>query len=123
MGCAVALKILEVIQRDHLADNARAIGEFVKTQLEMLVQKYPAVLKNVRGFGLMIGLELQPDAPSFKHEDKTPALQFVNRLHAAGVLTIPAATAVIRILPPLNLSRGEAEEGLRTIGAVAAAFA
>jgi acetylornithine/succinyldiaminopimelate/putrescine aminotransferase len=41
------------------------------------------------------------------------SLQFVNRLHDAGLLTIPSGTQVIRLLPPLNLSRQEAEEGIR----------
>jgi len=123
LGCAVALKVLEVALRDRLADNARATGQFLKNGLDGLVQKYPGVLKGVRGLGLMIGVELQADAPSFKKEEKSPALQFANRLHAAGLLTIPAATTVIRILPPLNLSRSEAEEGLRMIESVAAALA
>jgi acetylornithine/succinyldiaminopimelate/putrescine aminotransferase len=39
----------------------------------------------------------------------------VNRLHTGGILTVPAATSVIRLLPALNLKRSEAEEGLRAI--------
>jgi acetylornithine/N-succinyldiaminopimelate aminotransferase len=115
LGCAVALKILDVIEREHLDENARQLGEFLKTELQKLVTRFPSVLKEVRGIGLMIGLEFRPEAAVFMREDKSPALQVVDRLHAAGLLTVPAATAVIRLLPPLNLQQSEAEEGLRII--------
>jgi acetylornithine/N-succinyldiaminopimelate aminotransferase len=115
LGCAVALKILDVIEREHLDENAKQLGDFLKTELQKLVTRFPSVLKEVRGIGLMIGLEFRPEAAVFAREDKSPALQVVNRLHAAGLLTVPAATAVIRLLPPLNLRQTEAEEGLRVI--------
>ncbi|MFZ1219839.1 MAG: aspartate aminotransferase family protein [Chthoniobacterales bacterium] len=123
LGCAVALKVLEVIERDQLAENAQEIGSFVVGELRRLIRKFPAVLKEVRGFGLMIGLEFRPDAPGFSGSEKTPALQAVERLHAAGVLTVPAGTAVIRLLPALNIPRPEAMEGLHAIEAVVADLA
>jgi acetylornithine/succinyldiaminopimelate/putrescine aminotransferase len=69
----------------------------------------------VRGFGLIIGLEFESKLPAFDGEEKSPAIQVVNRLHKAGVLTVPAATSVVRLLPALNLRQSEAEEGLRAI--------
>jgi acetylornithine/succinyldiaminopimelate/putrescine aminotransferase len=50
-------------------------------------------------------------------------MQVVDRLHAAGVLTVPAGTAVIRLLPALNLTRSEAMEGLHAIETVVAGLA
>ena len=123
LGCAVALKVLEVIERDQLAENARDLGAFMTGELQRLIRKFPAVLKEVRGFGLMIGLEFRADAPGFGKSEKAPALQVVDRLHAAGVLTVPAGTAVIRLLPALNLNRSEAMEGLHAIEAVVAELA
>jgi acetylornithine/N-succinyldiaminopimelate aminotransferase len=123
LGCAVALKVLEIIERDQLAENAREIGGFIVGELQRLIRKFPAVLKEARGFGLMIGLEFRGDAPGFGGGEKAPALQVVDRLHAAGVLTIPAGTVVIRLLPALNLTRPEAMEGLRAIEAVVAELA
>jgi acetylornithine/N-succinyldiaminopimelate aminotransferase len=123
LGCAVALKVLEVIERDQLAENAREIGSFIAAELRRLIRKFPTVLKEVRGFGLMIGLEFRADAPGFSGSDKTAALQVVERLHAAGVLTVPAGTAVIRLLPALNLTRSDAMEGLHAIEAVVAELA
>jgi acetylornithine/N-succinyldiaminopimelate aminotransferase len=123
LGCAVALKVLEIIERDQLSDNARELGGFMTGELQRLIRKFPSVLKEVRGFGLMIGLEFRTDAPGFWSGEKTPALQVVDRLHEAGVLTVPAATSVIRLLPALNLTRVEALEGLHAIEAVVAALA
>ena len=123
LGCAVALKVLEVIERDQLADNARDLGAFIVAELRRLIRKFPTVLKEVRGFGLIIGLEFRADAPGFRGSDKAPALQVVDRLHAAGVLTVPAGTAVIRLLPALNLTRPEAMEGLHAIEQVVAELA
>ncbi|HMG03863.1 MAG TPA: aminotransferase class III-fold pyridoxal phosphate-dependent enzyme, partial [Chthoniobacterales bacterium] len=118
LGCAVALKILEIIERDQLADHARQLGDFIKAELQRLIRKFPSVLKEVRGLGLMVGLEFRDDAPGLSRSEKAPARQVAERLHAAGVLTIPAANSVIRILPPLNLTQAEAIEGLHAIEAV-----
>ena len=104
-----------MIERDDLTANARKMGEFLLSELQGLVKKYPKILRAARGFGLMIGLEFVPDATVFGREEKSPAIQVVNRLHQAGILTVPAATSVIRLLPALNLKRSEAEEGLRAI--------
>ncbi|HKI68507.1 MAG TPA: aminotransferase class III-fold pyridoxal phosphate-dependent enzyme, partial [Verrucomicrobiae bacterium] len=65
LACAVGLKVLEVIERENLADNARATGEFLKTELTKLSQQFPTVIKAVRGFGMMIGFELAADIPTF----------------------------------------------------------
>ncbi|MEY2518711.1 MAG: acetylornithine/N-succinyldiaminopimelate aminotransferase [Verrucomicrobiota bacterium] len=123
LGCAVALKILEVIERDQLAKNAEQLGQFMTGELQRLIRKFPSVLKEVRGFGLMIGLEFRVDAPGFRASEKAPAIQVVDRLHEVGVLTVPAATAVVRLLPALNLTRSEAMEGLHAIEAVVAELA
>ncbi|MBU6402540.1 MAG: aspartate aminotransferase family protein [Verrucomicrobia bacterium] len=113
LACAVALKVLEVVRRDQLADHARAVGEFLRAELSRLARQYPAVLHAVRGLGLMLGIELAPDIPGFRSPNgKVASLRFVERLHQAGVLTIPAGTNVIRLLPPLNLTRAEAAEGI-----------
>ena len=120
LGCAVALKIFDIIERDGLADNARRTGEQLKTGLQNLVGKYPSVLKSVRGLGFMIGLEIadKESIPAFRASDKSASIQFVNQLHEAGALTIPSGAQIIRLLPPLNLSCSQADEGLSLIESV-----
>jgi len=115
LACAVALTILDVIERENLAENARRIGDSLMAELQALAKNYPKVLRAVRGFGLIIGLEFEPKLLAFAGEERSPATQVVNRLHKAGVLTVPAANSVVRLLPALNLSQRQAEEGLRAI--------
>jgi acetylornithine aminotransferase/acetylornithine/N-succinyldiaminopimelate aminotransferase len=114
LACAVALKIFEVIEREKLADNARALGEFLARELATLAKTFPDVVREVRGIGLMIGIEFQPE---FKAAD------IVKELHNRGLLTVPAGNSVIRLLPALNLSRDEAEEGLRMMKRLIVDFA
>jgi len=115
LACAVALKIFEVIENEKLDENARKLGERIQSELERLAINYPTVVKSARGLGFMLGLELVEKIPAFASSDKSVAIQFTNRLHAAGVMTIPAGTQVIRLLPPLNLKPQEAAEGISKI--------
>ena len=124
LACAVALKVLEVIQREKLADNARRIGEYLKAGVGRLAQTYPQVVRNARGLGLMLGIELAPNIAGLPGDNsRTQAVRFAQVLHAAGVLTIPAGAQVLRLLPPLNLSQSEADEGLAALETLAAKLA
>jgi len=109
LACAVALKIFDVIERENLAKNAREIGDLLWRELRTIEQRFPKVVKVVRGLGLMIGIEFQP---------QLQAVDLAKELHQRNVLTVPAGNSVIRLLPALNLSRGDAEEGLRAIEAL-----
>jgi len=123
LACAVALKIFSVIEAEKLEEQARTLGNWIKNELERLAQTYPTVVKNARGLGFMLGLELAEKIPAFAASDKSAAIQFVNALHAAGVMTIPAGTHVIRLLPPLNLKPQEAAEGIAKIEALVKSLA
>ena len=111
LACAVANKILEVVDRDGLAANARALGQFFLDELARLREKYPTAIREVRGLGLMIGIDMGGGFGSFDNS-KSAAVQWVFALHEAGLLTIPAGSSVIRFLPPLNLTQEEAQAGL-----------
>jgi len=115
LACAVALKILSVIEQEKLDEQARKLGDWTLNELQRLAKNYPGVVKNARGLGFMLGLELAEKIPAFASSDKSAAIQFTNRLHAAGVMVIPAGTQVIRLLPPLNLKPQEAGEGISKI--------
>ena len=123
LACAVALKILEVVEKEKLDENSRKLGARMQAELNRLAQKYPTVVKRSRGLGFMLGLELTEKIPGFAGSDKPAAIQFVNRLHAAGVLTIPAGTQIVRLLPALNLKPQEAGEGIAKIEEVVKSIA
>ncbi len=104
LGCAVGAKVIEIIANDgFLADVNRKAGTF-RQSLEGLVASHPTVFEAVRGTGLILGL-------------KCRALNsdIVKAGYAAGVLTIPAADNVIRLLPPLNISDADIAEGIRRL--------
>ena len=111
MACAVANKILEVIDRDNLAANVRELGYFLIDELSTLREKYPPAIREVRGLGMMIGIEMGDGFGSFD-DSKPAAVQWVSALHETGVLTIPAGSSIVRFLPPLNLTKEEAQVGI-----------
>src|SRR5215469_2496412 len=120
LACAVALKIFEVIEREKLDAQARKLGDWMLNEITRLTEKYPAVVKNPRGLGFMLGFELaeKEKIPAFASSEKSAAVQFTNRMQAAGVLVIPAGTQRLRLLPPLNLKPQEAGEGIAAIEGV-----
>ncbi len=120
LGCAVANKVFEVIQRDRLAENVRTTGEFLKQRINSLAEKYPAVVKGARGMGFMLGIELQDKdgIKPFAAIDKPAAAQMCARLHEAGVLLIPSGNQIVRLLPALNLGHADAEAGMDLIEGV-----
>lgn len=122
LGCAVALKVLEIIERDGLARRARETGERLRQGLEAIRSRHPGVVVSVRGLGMMLGFEVAPKErlPALAGGDKPASIQVVNRLHEAGVLTVPAGAQVVRLLPALNLSAAEADEALAVIERVVA---
>lgn len=123
LACAVGLKILNIIATEKLADNARMMGQFLRSGLDQIAAKYPHIIRGGRGLGLMLGLELVPDVPALKVEGKMPAAVFAARAQEAGVLLIPAGPNILRLLPALNLSHRDAEEGLHLIESVVAKLA
>ena len=66
----------------------------------------------------MIGVELAENIAAFAESKKPASVQIVNRLHEAGLITIPAGARVFRLLPPLNISTSDAAEGLSIIEGV-----
>lgn len=124
LACAVALRILEVIERDHLAENVRKVGLQLKGGLEQLAQKYPTALKSARGLGLMLGMELASPIPNLPGDPaKTVSVRVANLFHDAGLLTVPAGAQILRLLPPLNLRPSEVQEALHLIESVVAKIA
>ena len=118
--CAGANEVLAVIEEEGMLANATALGAYALTVLRAIPSP---LIAEVRGLGLMIGIELAADfAQRTKlSEGKSPALFLVEKLHAAGLLTIPSGTHAIRWLPALNVKRGEIDEAAAILARVLAA--
>jgi acetylornithine aminotransferase/acetylornithine/N-succinyldiaminopimelate aminotransferase len=125
LGCAVALRILDVIERDQLASHVRATGDWLKERLEALARELPGVVKGARGLGFMQGIELHPkdEVPGMAGSDKAASMQAIHRLHEAGILAIPSGNQIVRLLPALNIPRPQLAEGVDRIAAALRAFA
>ncbi|HJU13417.1 MAG TPA: aminotransferase class III-fold pyridoxal phosphate-dependent enzyme [Candidatus Nitrosotalea sp.] len=98
---AVGARTIQVIRRDRLLENAARMGGILKRGLEELVGKKGVV--DVRGLGLMIGLEFDTRA---RREKK------IVELFKGGLLTLGAGQKALRIIPPLVITREQVEEGL-----------
>jgi 4-aminobutyrate aminotransferase len=105
--CAAGLATLEVIRSEGLLDNATAQGDFLLDGLRRLQGEQPAMLRDVRGVGLMIGVEL-PDG------QVAEAVQ--EAAFRRGLLVLEAGENVIRMSPPLVITREHAETALRLFG-------
>lgn len=101
LACAAALAVLEVIERDDLMKNAEEIGTYLINELKKFEQ-----VKEVRGRGLMIGIELPEELAHVKKE-----LLFTHH-----IFTGEAKPNVIRLLPALNLTKALADEFLAAFG-------
>ena len=108
--CAGALAVLEVIENEGLLANAREVGDYARTSLAQLGSP---LIKEIRGVGLLLGIELSEDFAAQKNTGvRAPSLWLVDRLHEARLLTVPSGTHAIRWLPPLNVTRAEIDEAV-----------
>lgn len=98
---AVGAKIIEVIKKDKLLDNATATGAKLKKGMQELAGK--GGLIDVRGLGLMIGIEF--DSKQNRDERLTKAFK-------KGLLLLPAGQKSMRVIPPLTITEEEVNEGL-----------
>jgi acetylornithine/N-succinyldiaminopimelate aminotransferase len=111
LGCAVGCAVMDIVaDPDFLAGVSRLAGR-LRQGLEGLVAAHPEVFEEVRGEGLMLGLRCKP-----------PVGDVVAAGYDARVLLVPAAQNVIRLLPPLNLTEAEVDEGMRRLDHAAAAL-
>lgn len=98
LACTAALAVLDVIEQEHLVDNAAKVGAYLMEELKKL-QQTDAHIVDVRGEGLMIGIEYDQPIKALRN-----AL-----VHDEHVFTGAASTNILRLLPPLTLSLDEAK--------------
>jgi acetylornithine/succinyldiaminopimelate/putrescine aminotransferase len=119
--CAGASEVLNQIEVEHLVENAKTMGQRAVSNLQGLRSPW---IREVRGVGLMIGIELREDfgARNRLPAGKAPSIDLVEKLHEAGLLTVPSGTHTIRWLPALNVTAAEIDEATRILNATLAAL-
>lgn len=105
LACAAALAVLGTLERDGLIDNARVRGEQLRAGLQAIAAARPGKLREIRGWGLIVGAELDDAEPRTAAELAKAAL-------AAGLLVVPAGPRVVRMVPPLIVSAAEIDEAV-----------
>jgi acetylornithine/LysW-gamma-L-lysine aminotransferase len=101
LACAAALTSLEIIEREKLPQKARTLGEYFLEELRAIQSEK---IREVRGLGLLLGIEL-----------KEKAAPYIQRLMERGVIVLLAGPTVIRLLPPLVITREEIDIALSVL--------
>jgi len=118
LPAAVGLKVLEIVQRDGLAERARVMGARLEQGLRVLQNRFDCI-GDVRGRGLLLGMEIVADRAG-----KAPAPELGARITRAcmdlglsmNIVTLPGMAGVFRIAPPLTVSDAEIDLGVELLG-------
>ena len=104
LAMAVGNSVMDIVSSKKFLDNIRNLSKYFILNLNLLKKIYPSIVKEIRGKGLLIGIQLKADQT-----------KFIKKLMENQLLTIRAAENVVRILPPLNVKKGEINQALKII--------
>ena len=107
LAMSVGNEVMDIISNKKFLKNIKNLSKYFLKNLNDIKDKYPNIIKQIRGKGLLIGIQL--------HKDQT---LFIKKLMENKLLTIKAAENVIRILPPLNVKKSEIDIALKVINKV-----
>ena len=107
LAMAVGNAVMDIVSSKKFLKNVKKSSKYFLSNLNKLKEKYPNIIKEIRGRGLLIGIQL--------HTDQT---EFIKKLMINKLLTIRAAENVVRILPPLNVKKKEIDMALKIIAKV-----
>ncbi|MEX0279745.1 MAG: aspartate aminotransferase family protein [Arenibacterium sp.] len=111
LGCAVGCAVIDEVTAPGFLEDVNRKAGLLRQKLEALVDSHPNVFHSVRGSGLMLGIKCQ-----------VTNVDVVNAGYNEGVITVPAADNVIRLLPALNISDDDITEALNRLDAAAASL-
>jgi acetylornithine/N-succinyldiaminopimelate aminotransferase len=106
--CAAALKIFHTIEAEDILQNVKARGEQLRKNLRAIAMKHPDLFTEVRGWGLINGMEINPEA-------KVTSIEIVKAAVPEGLLIAPAGAKVLRFVPPLIVSAEEVDQATEAL--------
>ena len=109
-ACASALAVLQTLEKENILHNVQARGEQLRVKLRAIGKKYPDLFQEVRGWGLINGMELRSDV-------ELTSIDVVKAAMAEGLLLAPAGAKVLRFVPPLIVSEAEIEQATEMLEA------
>jgi acetylornithine/N-succinyldiaminopimelate aminotransferase len=101
LAMAVGNAVLDIVLKKGFLKNVERLSKYFHSELEKLKSSFPKIIKDVRGKGLLIGLQL--------HENQS---KFIKKLMENQMLTIRASENVVRMLPPLNVKKKEIDQAI-----------
>ncbi|MDA8671017.1 aspartate aminotransferase family protein [Candidatus Pelagibacter sp.] len=104
LAMTVGNSVMDIISNKKFLKNVKRISEHFLSNLNKIKDEYPNIIKEIRGRGLLIGIQLKIDQT-----------KFIKMLMENNLLTIRAAENVVRILPPLNVKKNEINQSLKII--------
>ena len=107
LAMAVGNAVMDIVSNKKFLNNVKKLSKYFLSNLNLLKEKYPRIIKDIRGRGFLIGIQL--------HKDQA---KFIKKLMDNKLLTIRAAENVVRILPPLNVKKNELDQALKIISKV-----
>lgn len=111
LATAAANAVLDIIAEERLLDNAESMGQYLLQTLRKLQAKYPALVTEVRGLGLMVGMKLTK-----------PGKDIVNQCMDKGIIINCTAGDVLRFVPPLTIQKTHVDEMVSVLDSVLAKF-
>jgi acetylornithine/N-succinyldiaminopimelate aminotransferase len=106
LACAAAIAVIEAIEEDKLLDNANAVGEYTRSKLEQLREKFP-IIDHIRGKGLMLGLQLN-----------MPGAAIVSRCLEKGLRINCTQETVLRLMPSMTVTQDEIDAAVAILDEV-----
>lgn len=110
VGCAAGIEVIKIIRKDRLVENASAMGEYLKNNLQKALSKFK-IFKSIGGIGLMLGIKLKSkdkDIQSFEKE-------VLDTCAEEGMILTTCGEGTLRILPPLNVTKKDCNEFIKKI--------
>ena len=111
LAMAAGQAVFDIVANEEFLADVRAKGERLRAALEQMIPNHDGLFDSVRGMGLMLGIKLKSDARDF-----------VVHLRTCGILTVPSAENVVRILPPLNIEEAHIREFVDGLSAAASTY-
>ena len=104
LAMSVGNTVMDIISNKKFLNNVKSLSKYFLLKLNKIKEKYPNIIKQIRGRGFLIGIQL--------YKDQT---EFIKKLMDNQLLTIRAAENVVRILPPLNVKKNEIDLAIKII--------
>ncbi len=110
-ACAVAIAVCHTLEKENILENVQKRGEQLRQGLQNIATKYPEHIAEVRGWGLINGMELQANI-------ELNAIDVVKAAMEQGLLLVPAGKKVIRFVPPLIVTETQVDAALQIVDRV-----